>query len=79
MLNNVLRNLTFCFFIRFQLFHQHLAVNSNNIKILLANGKSNNIAFFITGKVIFINSPKILPRYLSNSSVFDNFTLAYEL
>ena len=59
-------------------------VNSNNIKTLLANDKSNNIAFFIIGKATFVDCPRILPRNLSNcivlhTCVFDSFILAYEL
>ena len=57
------------------------AVDSNDIKTLLANGLS---AFFIKGKPIFSNGSRRLPRNppdctILESWVFDNFILTDKL
>ena len=45
------------------------AVNSNGIKTLLADGFS---IFFIKGKPVFSNGPKILPKNPSPYSILDS-------
>ena len=46
------------------------AVNSNGIKTLLADGFS---IFFIKGKPVFSNGPKILPKNPSACSILDSW------